>query len=177
MFTTASKNLSLKPVHMITRDAEIKDLPVILDIMNDAILHTTSIYDYGIRDTEYVAAWFEKKKTDKMPVLVCEINERAVAYGSYGIFRAWDAYRFSVEHSIYVHKDFRGRGIGKQLLKDLIQRAKTEGYHTMIAGIDSSNQHSCDFHKKQGFVEVGKFMEVGYKFDRWLHLVFLQLML
>ena len=162
---------------MFIRDAELRDLPIILDIMNDAVLNTTSIYDYGIRNNEFVENWFNKKQLDKMPVLVCEINNKTVAYGSYGIFRAWDAYKFSVEHSIYVHKDFRGQGTGKQLLMALIEKAKKDGYHTMIAGIDADNQNSFNFHKKLGFREVGKFKEVGFKFDRWLDLVFLQLML
>lgn len=162
---------------MVIREAELRDLPIILDIMNDAILNTTSIYDYGIRNNEFVENWFNKKQLDKMPVLVCEINNKTVAYGSYGIFRAWDAYKFSAEHSIYVHKDFRGQGTGKQLLMALIEKAKKDGYHTMIAGIDADNLSSFNFHKKLGFREVGKFKEVGYKFDRWLDLVFLQLML
>jgi len=162
---------------MQIRAAQHKDLEIILDIMNDAIINTTSIYDYGIRSTEFVENWFNKKQLDKMPVLVCEINGQSVAYGSYGIFRAWDAYKYSVEHSIYVHKNFRGQGIGKQLLIALIDKAKEDGYHTMIAGIDADNQKSREFHKKLGFVEVGRFKEVGYKFDRWLDLVFMQLML
>jgi phosphinothricin acetyltransferase len=162
---------------MPIREAQHKDLEIILDIMNDAIVNTTSIYDYGIRSTEFVENWFNKRQQDKMPVLVCEINGQAVAYVSYGIFRAWDAYKFSVEHSIYVHKNFQGQGIGKQLLIALIDKAKQNGYHTMIAGIDADNQKSCEFHKKLGFFEVGRFKEVGYKFDRWLDLVFMQLML
>jgi len=112
-----------------------------------------------------------------MPVLVCEIDGQAVAYGSYGAFRAWDAYKFSVEHSIYVQKNFQGQGIGKQLLVALVDKAKKGGFHTMIAGIDADNQKSYDFHKKLGFFEVAKFKEVGYKFDRWLDLIFMQLML
>jgi phosphinothricin acetyltransferase len=80
-----------------------------------------------------------------------------------------------VEHSIYVHKDYQGRGIGKKLLEALITAAKEGGYHTMIAGIDASNQKSCDFHAKFGFVEAGRIKEVGYKFDKWLDLVFMQL--
>lgn len=162
---------------MFIREAQHKDLGIILDIMNDAILNTTSIYDYAIRSTEFAENWFTKKRLDNMPVLVCEIDGHAVAYGSYGIFRAWDAYKFSVEHSIYVQEDFRGQGIGKQLLIALIGRAKKDGFHTMIAGIDADNQKSYDFHKKLGFAEVGKFREVGYKFDRWLDLIFMQLML
>ena len=162
---------------MHIREAKYGDLKIILDIMNDAILNTTSIYDYKIRTNEFVENWFTKKRSDNMPVLVCEINDQAVAYGSYGIFRAWDAYKFSVEHSIYVHKDFQGQGIGKQLLIALIDKAKKDGYHTMIAGIDASNQKSIGFHTKLGFFEVGRFKEVGYKFDKWLDLVFMQLML
>jgi L-amino acid N-acyltransferase len=162
---------------MFIREAEQQDLQIILDIMNDAILNTTSIYDYRVRTNEFVENWFNKKQADKMPVLVCESNNKTVAYGTYGIFRAWDAYKFSVEHSIYVQRDFQGQGIGKQLLMALIGKAKKDGYHTMIAGIDASNQKSCDLHKKLGFNEAGRFKEVGYKFDKWLDLVFMQIML
>jgi phosphinothricin acetyltransferase len=162
---------------MLIREAQRGDLDVILGIMNDAILNTTSIYDYSIRSNEFIETWFIKKKSDKMPVLVCEINEEVVAYGSYGIFRAWDAYKFSAEHSIYVRGNFQGQGIGTLLLVALIEYARKDGYHTMIAGIDAGNQKSCTFHKKLGFVEVGTFIEIGYKFDRWLNLVFMQLML
>jgi phosphinothricin acetyltransferase len=162
---------------MIIREAEHRDLDIILEIMNDAILNTTAIYDYGIRDREFVENWFDKKQNDNMPVLVSEVNGNVVAYGSYGIFRAWDAYRFSVEHSIYVKKDFQQRGFGKQLLNALIDRSKKDGYHTMIAGIDAANHNSYLFHKNLGFVEAGRIREVGYKFDRWLDLIFMQLML
>jgi L-amino acid N-acyltransferase YncA len=162
---------------MRIREAEHKDLSIILEIMNDAIVHTTSIYDYKTRDHDFVEKWFDKKRTDNMPVLVAEIAGNAVAYGSYGIFRAWEAYQFSVEHSIYVQQDFQGQGIGKQLLIALVERAEKDGFHTMIAGIDADNEKSIAFHKKLGFVEVGKFKEVGHKFDRWLDLVFMQLML
>jgi phosphinothricin acetyltransferase len=89
---------------MYIREAQQKDLTIILDIMNDAILNTTSIYDYGIRSNEFVENWFAKKRLDNMPVLVCEIDGQAVAYGSYGAFRAWDAYKFSVEHSYLCSK-------------------------------------------------------------------------
>lgn len=162
---------------MIIREAEHRDLDIILEIMNDAILNTTAIYDYGKRNREFVDNWFNKKRNNNMPVLVSEVNENVVAYGSYGIFRAWDAYRFSVEHSIYVKKDFQQRGIGKQLLNALIDQSKKDGYHTMIAGIDAANQGSYLFHKNLGFAEAGRIREVGYKFDRWLDLIFMQLML
>jgi len=162
---------------MFIREAQQSDLSIILDIMNDAILNTTSIYDYKIRSAQFVETWYNKKRLDNLPVLVAEINGSAVAYGSYGPFRAWDAYKYSVEHSIYVQKKFQGQGIGKQLLIALIDKARNDGYHTMIAGIDAANQKSYDFHRKLGFFETGRMKEVGYKFDRWLDLVFMQLML
>jgi len=162
---------------MILRNADKKDLSIILDIMNEAILNTTAIYDYKSRDESYVNTWFEKKQVEKFPVIVCEINNKAVGYGSFGPFRAWEAYKFSVEHSIYVHKDYRGKGIGKELLQALINAAKAGGYHTMIGGIDASNQKSCDFHAKFGFEEVGRIKDAGYKFEKWLDLVFMQLIL
>jgi L-amino acid N-acyltransferase len=162
---------------MLIREAKHKDLPFILEIMNDAILTTTSIYDYKERNDEFVQTWFNNKRTDNMPIFVYDIDNQAVAFGSYGIFRAWDAYKFSVEHSIYVHKNFQGQGIGKKLLSALIEVATKDGYHTMIAGIDAANQKSYDFHKQFDFTEVGRFKEVGYKFDKWLDLIFMQRML
>lgn len=162
---------------MLIREAQRKDLDIILEIMNDVVLNTTSIYDYKIRTIEFVDNWFTKKHSDNRPVLVYEIDGKAVAYGSYGIFRAGEAYKFSVEHSIYVHKDFQGQGIGRQLLTSLITKAKNEGYHTMIAGIDAANKKSIEFHAKFGFAVVGELKEVGYKFEKWLDLVFMQLML
>ncbi len=159
------------------RTAEHLDLPIILEIMNEAILNTTAIYDYKSRSMEFVEVWFAKKQADNLPVLVYELEGKVVGYGTYGIFRAWDAYKFSVEHSIYVHVDHQGKGIGKTLLTALIKAAKTSGYHTMIGGIDASNQKSCDFHGKFGFAEAGRIKDAGYKFDRWLDLVFMQLML
>ena len=162
---------------MNIRNAAQKDLPIILEIMNEAILNTTAIYDYKSRDEAYVEAWFAKKQADNFPVIVYELEGKAVAYGTFGAFRAWEAYKYSVEHSIYVHVNHQGKGIGKMLLAALIGAAKAGGYHTMIAGIDASNQKSCDFHAQFDFVEVGRIKDAGYKFDRWLDLVFMQLIL
>ncbi len=159
------------------RDATNKDLTVILHLMNDAIVNTTSIYDYNTRDIAFIESWFAKKRKDKFPVLVYEENNETIAYGSYGSFRMWAAYQFTVEHSIYVLKQHQGRGTGKKLLSALIQKAREEGYHTMIAGIDSDNITSQQFHARLGFKEVARFKEVGYKFNRWLDLTFMQLML
>ncbi len=159
------------------RDAEETDLLTIKEIMNDAVLNTTAIYDYYERDEQYVKNWFANMQKQSMPIIVCAYEGKCAGYGCYTIFRPKDGYRFCVEHSVYVHKDFRGKGIGAQLLTALIKRAKVENYHTMIAGIDADNKFSIEFHKKYGFVEVGYLKEVGYKFDRWLDLVFMQKML
>lgn len=159
------------------RDAEEADLLTIKEIMNDAVLNTTAIYDYYERDEQYVKNWFANMQTQSMPVIVCTYEGKCAGYGCFTIFRPKDGYRFCVEHSVYVHKDFRGKGIGAQLLNALIERARIENYHTMIAGIDAENIFSIEFHKKYGFVEVGYLKEVGYKFDRWLNLVFMQKML
>ena len=162
---------------MSIRYATQDDLPVILEIMNDAILNTTAIYDYHPRTAEYVSNWLSKKHNDGLPVIVCEQDDIVTGFGSYGIFRPWDGYKYSAEHSIYVSQEFRGKGMGGLLLQNLIDLARKQNFHTLIAGIDADNASSCAFHEKYGFVEVGRFREVGYKFDRWLDLVFMQLLL
>lgn len=158
----------------IIRNAEIKDLPYILDIMNEAIINTTAIYDYHERDEKYVQKWYQQLHETGMPVIVCEADGKCVAYGCYSRFRPKDGYRFCVEHSVYIHKDYRGKGYGAMLLSELIIAAKQQKIHTMIAGIDAANSISIEFHKKFGFVEVGFLKEVGYKFDRWLDLIFME---
>ncbi|QHT71938.1 N-acetyltransferase [Rhodocytophaga rosea] len=167
-------NLPLTPQ---IREATPQDLEAILEIINHAIVQTTAVYDYRPRTMEFQQAWLAKKHADGLPVLVAEQNNHVVGFGSYGIFRPWDGYRYSAEHSIYVAHDVRGQGIGKKLMEGLIEKAKAQQFHTLIAGIDADNRISYEFHLKYGFVEVGRFREVGHKFDRWLDLVFMQLML
>lgn len=162
---------------MQLRNAETRDLPLILNIMNDAILNTTAVYDYHARSAEFVAQWFEKKQQDGMPIIVCETTQGVVGYGTYGVFRPWHAYQYSVEHSIYMDKNFRGQGLGGKLLQHLITLATESDFHTMVAGIDAENVKSLTFHENHGFKEVGRIREVGFKFGRWLDLVFMQRML
>ena len=159
------------------RRAEEKDLPAILAIINYEILHSTVIYDYEERNLSTQLEWYRQKERDKMPILVAERKSEIIGFATFGIFRPWAAYQFSVEHSIYIHKDNRGLGIGKELMVELIKLAKESKYHTIIAGVDASNKGSYDFHKKFGFEEVGRFNQVGYKFGRWLDLIFMQLFL
>ena len=159
------------------RTARQDDISGILDIVNHEILNSTVLYDYEARTYEYQLDWFKTKTKQKMPVLVAENDSQVIGFGTYGIFRPWAAYQYSVEHSIYIEKNFRARGVGKLLLTELIRHARHSGFHTMIAGVDASNGGSIEFHKKFGFREIGTFREVGFKFDTWLDLVFLQLML
>ncbi|MCE7063707.1 GNAT family N-acetyltransferase [Dyadobacter sp. CY326] len=162
---------------LIIRSAAPKDLPSLLEIINHAILHTTAIYDYEPRTMDQQKAWLEQMFNDGMPVIVAERQGEVIGYGSYNIFRPKIGYKFSVEHSIYLDEKSRGIGVGGKLLGSLIQRAKESGLHSMIAGIDAANRGSIEFHKKYGFVEKGYLKEVGFKFDQWLDLVFMQLLL
>ena len=162
---------------LIIRNAAPKDLPAILEIINHAILTTTAIYDYDARTLEEQTAWFEKMIADGMPVIVAEHDKEVIGYGSYNIFRPKVGYRFSVEHSIYLNDKSRGIGVGGKLLGSLIQRARESGLHSMIGAIDAANRGSIEFHKKYGFIEKGYLREVGYKFDQWLDVVYMQLIL
>jgi len=159
------------------RQAEEKDVPKILEIINYEILYSTVVYDYNKRTFEQQTKWFQQKQKNTMPVIVAVKENNVIGFGTYSIFRPWEAYKLSLEHSVYVDKDYRFQGIGKLLMSKLILLAKKEGYHTMIAGIDASNKKSIAFHENFGFKEIGVFKEVGYKFDKWLDLIFMQLFL
>ena len=159
------------------RHAVESDLNAILGIYNNAILNTTAVYDYEPHNLEMRKQWFAAKQQHGFPVLVAEENEEVLGFSSIGPFRAWAAYKYSVENSIYVKDGHRGKGIGKLLMQPLIDNAKALKYHTIIAGIDAANDASMALHKQFGFVEVAHFKEVGYKFDRWLDLVFMQLII
>lgn len=156
------------------RDYQITDCPAILDIINDAILNSTALYDYNVRTLYTQEAIFEEKIQKGFPVIVAEMNGEVVGFGYYSEFRFREAYKFTVEHSVYANKNCIGKGIGKLLLTELIERAKQQNLHTMIGVIDSENTNSIDFHKKFGFEEVGFIKESGFKFNRWLHSVFVQ---
>jgi L-amino acid N-acyltransferase len=159
------------------RVAKSGDLEQILEIYNDIIKNTTAVYEYETQTLESRVRWFENKNRDGYPVFVAEIEERIVGFSSFGPFRAWAAYQYSVENSIYVDSLFRGKGIGRQLIEPLISSAKAKGFHAMLAGIDSTNLPSLKLHEAFGFEEVAYFKEVGFKFGKWLDLKFLELIL
>jgi phosphinothricin acetyltransferase len=150
----------------------------ILDIFNEAIANSTALYDYKPRTPQSMVAWFEAKRSGNFPVIGLEDDDGAlVAFGSYGTFRAWPAYKYTVEHSVYVHKDHRGRGLGRTVMRELIAAAKRNGLHAMVGGIDASNKGSIALHEGLGFKHVGTLPQVGFKFGRWLDLAFYQLLL
>lgn len=150
----------------------------ILAIFNDAILNSTALYDYKPRTMEIMAAWFQAKAKGKYPVIGIESDSGdLMGFGSYGTFRAWPAYKYSVEHSIYVDARFRGQGIGKRLLQEVIADAQGQGYHLLVGAIDAANSVSIRLHQTMGFTQCGTIREAGFKFGRWLDLVFYQLIL
>ena len=162
---------------VIIRPYEVRDTQSILDIINFNIINSTALYDYNIRTFEQQKSILEDKLLKGFPVIVAEIDGELVGFGMYSEFRFREAYKFTVEHSVYVNQHFHGKGIGKILLQELIRLAKDQKLHTMIAVIDEENQSSIEFHEKFGFKTVGVIKESGYKFDRWLHSVFMQLIL
>ena len=157
------------------REAIEDDLPQLLSIYNDIILHTTAVYDYEPHTLEMRKQLFETKKQQGFPVFVAEEKEKIFGFSSIGPFRAWAAYKYSVENSVYVAAEARGKGIGKLLIPPLIEAAKKLQLHTIIASVDAANEVSLRLHKSFGFEEVAHFKEVGWKFERWLDLKFLQL--
>lgn len=159
------------------RPYQPEDTQAILDIINYNILHSTALYDYNVRTLEQQKNIIEDKLAKNFPVIVATIENQVVGFGMYSEFRFREAYKFTVEHSVYVDENFHGKGIGKLLLQELISLAKQQKLHTMIAVIDAENESSVTFHEKFGFKTVGVIKESGFKFDRWLHSVFMQLIL
>ena len=150
------------------------DCSAILEIINEQILTGTALYDYKPRTLAQQLAIFDEKLQKGFPIIVAKIADEIVGFGYYSEFRFREAYKFTVEHSVYAKKNYIGKGIGKLLLTELIELAKTQNLHTMIGVIDSENESSIAFHEKFGFEKAGFLKEAGYKFDRWLHSVFMQ---
>jgi len=154
-----------------------KHAGAILEILNDAIVHSTALFDYQPRPPEAMAGWFKAKDAGRFPVIGAVEHDRLLGFASYGTFRAWPAYKYSIEHSVYVHRDHRGKGVGIALMRKLIDSAREQQYHLMVGGIDASNAASVRLHEKLGFAYAGTIRHAGFKFGRWLDLAFYQLLL
>lgn len=159
---------------MLIRDATEADLPAILEIYNDAVIHSTAIWNEITVDLGNRKAWLAARRAKGFPVLAAERDGAVLGYASYGDWRAFDGYRHTVEHSVYVDKEARGGGIGRALMEALLARAKEAGVHAMIAAIEADNAPSIALHERLGFFHTGRYREVGTKFGRWLDLVTMQ---
>lgn len=160
---------------MDIRHATPDDLPGILAIYNDVIENSTAVYAFEAVSLESRAAWMAERQSRGFPVLVAIEHDEVVGFSSFGDWRgAFPGFRYTVEHSVHVRADQRGKGVGGQLVAALFPIARELGVHVMLGGIDADNAGSVRFHERLGFSEVARFPEVGYKFGRWLHLVFMQ---
>lgn len=162
---------------MMIRDATQHDLPAIRDIYNDAVLNTTAIWNEQPVDLGNRQAWFSARHAQGYPILVAVENGEVTGYASYGDWRPFEGFRYSVEHSVYIRSDQRGKGLGPRLMAALIERAREGGKHVMVAAIESGNQASIRLHERLGFITTGQMPQVGIKFGRWLDLTFMQLAL
>ena len=150
----------------------------ILEIFNHAILTSTALYEYKPRTSEFMTAWFENKKRGNFPVLGLAGDDGAlIGFGSYGLFRPFPGYKYTVEHSVYVSAKHRGRGAGKRLLQEIISQARAQNYHVLVGVIDAQNSVSINLHKTLGFEHAGTIRQAGFKFGRWLDVDFYQLTL
>ena len=160
---------------MRIEEATDDDLPAVVAIYNDVIRTSTAIYREEPATLAERQAWNETRKTNGYPLLVARTDDTPVAgFATFGDFRAWPGYRFTVEHSVHVAESHRGRGIGTALMRELIGRGAALGKHVMVAGIDADNAGSIRMHERLGFEQTGHLKQVGWKFGRWLDLVFMQ---
>ena len=160
---------------MTIRPATEEDLPEILQIYNHAIEHTTAVFDYRPHTIEMRREWFRAKQAASLPVLVAGEAGAVSGFATYGPFRAWPAYKYSIEHSVYVDPAVHRRGIGSALVRAVLDEARARDLHVVMAGITSDNGVSLRLHERLGFKEVAHIPQVGFKFGRWLDLKFLQI--
>ncbi|RYZ07264.1 MAG: N-acetyltransferase family protein [Myxococcales bacterium] len=150
----------------------------ILRILNDAILTSTALYDYAPRPLSSMTSWFEEKRAGAFPVWGALGDDDALlGFASYGVFRVRPAYKYTVEHSVYVDAAARGRGVGTRLMERLIQSAIEQEKHVLVGGVDAGNVASVKLHEALGFEAAGIIKQAGFKFGRWLDLAFYQLIL
>ncbi len=161
----------------VIRPARREDCPAILEIYNEAVQNTTASYDIEPRTLEHRIRWFEDHQDNGLPVFVAERKHVVLGWSSLSRYHDRYGYRFTVENSVYVAADFRGRGLGSRLLNPLIEAARLRGFHAIIAGVDATNEASLRLHARFGFEKVGHFRQVGHKFGRWLDVVYLERLL
>ncbi|MCU4562242.1 MULTISPECIES: GNAT family N-acetyltransferase [unclassified Acinetobacter] len=170
MIKNLNPNLRLIDCHEATH------AKAILDILNEAIINSTALYDYLPRSEESMKSWFAVKRENGFPVIgIVDETNKLLGFASWGTFRAFPAFKYTVEHSIYIHHEHRGGGLSKILMHELIKRAQEADLHVLIGCIDATNQASIGLHEKMGFIHAGTFKQVGFKFGQWLDAAFYQL--
>ena len=174
-----TNNLSEATLAMITiRSADRDDLPGILEVYNEAVLHTTATYDYEPRTLEHRIEWFEAHRRENYPVYVGVDDESGVVgWSSLNKYHDRPGYRFTTENSIYIAPPHRGHGLGARLLAPLIESARELGFRAILAGIDAANEPSLRLHARFGFERVAHYKQVGFKFGRWLDVIYMELLL
>ena len=156
------------------REARVEDVPGILAIYNDVIATSTAVYREDPATLDDRTQWFDARQAQSYPVLVAHDSAGILGFASYGDFRSWPGYRYTVEHTVHIRADQRGRGVGTLLMQALIERAVAQKKHVMIGGVDADNEASLRFHERLGFTRAARLEQVGFKFGRWLDLVFVQ---
>ncbi|MCM5678073.1 arsenic resistance N-acetyltransferase ArsN2 [Schlegelella sp. S2-27] len=160
------------------RPARETDMPAVLDIYNHEVRTSTATYQYAERRLEeQVEQWALKQRDGHGFFVGVSKQGRVIGYSSYGLFRPREGWRFACEHSVYLHADWRGRGVGKLLMPPVMAHARKRGFHTMVGVVDAANAASVRLHEAMGFKVAGVVREGGYKFDRWLDVAFVQAML
>jgi phosphinothricin acetyltransferase len=155
-----------------------KQLPEILEIFNEAILTSTALYDYKLRTLEFMKVWYSDKMTHNFPIIGAFDNQgELLGFSTFGTFRPHSGYKYTVEHSVYVRSDKRGLGLGRILLKEIIKQAEKLNFHALVGVIDGLNIASVRLHENEGFVFAGILKDAGFKFGKWLDVVFYQLIL
>ena len=162
---------------METRDAREDDLPAILAIHNHVVATSTAHYNYGPADLTDRRALVLGRQAAGLPFLVAAEGERIAGYASFGPFRPQDGFCRTVEHMVYVAPEFQRRGVAGLLMPALIARARALGLHVMIGGLDAANAASIALHERLGFEKVGLMPQAGYKFGRYLDLLWMQMIL
>lgn len=157
------------------RPMEERDLPEVLEIYNDIILTNTAVYRNEPQTLQEKKQWFDEHELAGHPLLVFEDGGQVAGFATYSQFRPYPGYKYTMEHSVYVHKAHYHKGIATKLMRELIRTAEEQGMKTLVAGIDAENIGSVKAHEKLGFEYVGTIKNAGYKFGQWLDLVFYQL--
>jgi phosphinothricin acetyltransferase len=164
-------------VNIVACDYEHHAAPI-LAILNHAIVSSTALFDYKPRAPEAMVEWFRAKTARQFPVLGAIADDGTLTgFATYGTFRAWPAYKYTIEHSVYVHENHRRKGVARALMTRLISVAEQHSYHVMVGGNDANNAASIALHVELGFAPCGVIHHAGFKFGRWLDLAFYELRL